>query len=49
MVMRISYNINGTGTNRGSGIIDARLNGSGNYQTRFVNGDYRAQGFLTEH
>ena len=42
----ISYNINGTGTNRGSGIIDQRLNGSGNYQTRFVNAnDYRAQEF----
>ena len=42
----ISYNINGSGTNRGSGIIDQRLNGSGNYQTRFVNAnDYRAQEF----
>ena len=42
----ISYNINGTGSNRGSGIIDQRLNGSGNYQTRFVNAnDYRAQEF----
>jgi len=42
----ISYNINGTGTNRGSGIVDQRLNGSGNYQTRFVNAnDYRAQEF----
>ena len=42
----ISYNINGSGTNRGSGIVDQRLNGSGNYQTRFVNADdYRAQEF----
>ena len=42
----ITYNINGTGTNRGSGIVDQRLNGSGNYQTRFVNAnDYRAQEF----
>ena len=30
---------------RGSGMVDTRLNGSGNYQTRFVNAnDYRAQG-----
>ncbi len=42
----ISYNINGTGNNRGSGMADTRLNGSGNYQTRFVNSDdYRAQEF----
>ena len=42
----ISYNINGSGTNRGSGMIDQRLNGSGNYQQRFVNAnDYRAQEF----
>ena len=31
---------------KGSGIADTRLNGSGNYQTRFVNADdYRAQEF----
>ena len=31
---------------KGSGIADTRLNGSGNYQTRFVNtNDYRAQEF----
>ena len=31
---------------KGSGIADTRLNGSGNYQTRFVNtDDYRAQEF----
>jgi len=42
----ISYNINGSGNNRGSGMVDQRLNGSGNYQTRFVNAnDYRAQEF----
>ena len=35
-----------TGTNRGTGMGDSRLNGSGNYQTRFVNtNDYRAQEF----
>ena len=35
-----------SGTNRGSGMSDTRLNGSGNYQTRFVNAnDYRAQEF----
>jgi hypothetical protein len=42
----ISYNINGSGNNRGSGMADTRLNGSGNYQTRYVNtDDYRAQEF----
>ena len=36
----------GSGNTRGSGIADTRLNGSGNYQTRFVNtDDYRAQEF----
>jgi YD repeat-containing protein len=41
----ISYSFS-TGTNRGSGMSDTRLNGSGNYQTRFVNAnDYRAQEF----
>ena len=41
----ISYSFS-TGTNRGSGMGDTRLNGSGNYQTRFVNAnDYRAQEF----
>ena len=44
---KIRYNINGTGTNVGSGMIDTRLTGgSGNYQTRYVNtNDYRAQEF----
>ena len=42
----ISYNISGSGNNRGSGMADTRLNGSGNYQTRYVNtDDYRAQEF----
>ena len=42
----ISYNINGSGNNRGTGMADTRLNGSGNYQTRYVNtNDYRAQEF----
>jgi len=44
----ISYNIgaSGSGNTRGSGIADTRLNGSGNYQQRFVNtDDYRAQEF----
>jgi len=42
----ISYSINGSGNNRGSGMVDTRLDGSGNYQTRFVNAnDYRAQEF----
>ena len=42
----ISYNINGSGTNRGSGMTDQRLNGSGNYQKDLYNADdYRAQEF----
>ena len=44
----ISYNVgtSGSGNTRGSGMTDTRLNGSGNYQTRFVNADdYRAQEF----
>ena len=44
----LSYNIgtSGSGNTRGSGIADTRLNGSGSYQTRFVNtNDYRAQEF----
>ena len=43
---RISYNINGSGNNRGTAMTDTILNGSGNYQTRQVNtDDYRAQEF----
>ena len=44
---KIRYNINGTGTNKGSGIVDTRLTGgSGNYQTyKAGNNDYRAQEF----
>ena len=43
---RISYNINGTGNNRGSGMTDTILNGAGNYQTYLVNvDDYRSQEF----
>jgi len=42
---RISYSFS-SGTNRGTGMVDTRLNGSGNYQTRFVGlDDYRAQEF----
>ena len=44
----LSYNVgtSGSGNTRGSGMADTRLNGSGNYQTRFVNtDDYRAQEF----
>jgi len=43
---RIRYSINGSGINRGSGMTNTILNGSGNYTTRFVNAnDYRAQEF----
>ncbi len=42
----IVYSVNGTGNNKGSGIVNTKLNGNGNYQTRFVNAnDYRAQEF----
>ena len=43
---KIRYNINQGGNNRGSGMANTILNGSGNYQTRYVNtNDYRAQEF----
>lgn len=42
----IAYSVNGTGNNRGSGIVNTKLDGSGNYQTLFVGeDDYRAQEF----
>ena len=44
----ISYSLgtSGSGNTRGSGIVDTKLNGTGNYQQRFVNAnDYRAQEF----
>ena len=44
--IRYSLGVSGSGNTRGSGMGDTRLNGSGNYQTRFVNADdYRAQEF----
>lgn len=43
---QVSYNINGAGSNQGTGMINTILNGGGNYQTRYVNtNDYRAQEF----
>ena len=43
---RIRYSINGAGNNRGSGMVNTVLNGSGNYQTLLVNAnDYRTQEF----
>ena len=43
---QITYNIDGSGTARGSAMVNTILNGSGNYQTRFVGADdYRAQEF----
>ena len=42
---RVTYSINGTGNNRGSGMVDTRLDGS-TYEQRFVNAnDYRTQEF----
>ena len=44
--IRYSLGVSGSGNTRGSGMGDTRLNGTGNYQTRFVNADdYRAQEF----
>jgi len=44
---KISYNIgsSGLGNTRGTGISNTILNGSGDYQTRQVGDDYRAQEF----
>jgi len=45
---KITYNLgsSGSGSIRGSGMANTILNGSGNYQTRYVNtDDYRAQEF----
>ena len=44
---KITYNLgaSGSGNTRGTGMSDTRLNGSGNYQTRQVSDDYRAQEF----
>ena len=42
----ITYSVNGTGNNRGSGMVNTKLDGSGNFQTLFVGADdYRAQEF----
>ena len=44
---KITYNLgaSGSGEIRGSGMSDTRLNGTGDYQTRQVSDDYRAQEF----
>ena len=42
---KLSYNINGSGNTRGSAIVDTRLDGAGNFQTRQVSDDYRSQEF----
>jgi hypothetical protein len=44
--LRYSLGTSSSNFTKGSGIIDTRLNGSGDYQTRFVDADdYRAQEF----
>ena len=44
--IRYSLATSGSGNTRGSGMGDTRLNGTGNYQTRYVDtDDYRAQEF----
>ena len=44
---KLDYNLgsSGSGNIRGSGMSATRLNGTGNYQTRQVSDDYRAQEF----
>ena len=44
---KLDYNlgVSGTGEVRGTGMSDTRLNGTGDYQTRQVSDDYRAQEF----
>jgi hypothetical protein len=44
---QVRYNIDGSGNNRGSAMVNTRLTGgSGNYQTLFAGAnDYRAQEF----
>ena len=43
---KLSYNINGSGNSRGTAMVDTKLDGSGNYQTRQVGlDDYRSQEF----
>ena len=44
--LRYSLGTSTSNFSKGSGIVDTKLNGSGDYQTRFVNtNDYRAQEF----
>ena len=42
---KLRYYIGGSGTTLGTGMANTKLNGSGNYQTRQVGDDYRAQEF----
>ena len=44
---KISYNVgtSGTGNTRGSAMVNTKLDGTGNYQTRQVSDDYRSQEF----
>jgi len=43
---KIRYRVNGAGNNRGSGMVNTVLNGSGNYQTNKAGADdYRSQKF----
>jgi hypothetical protein len=43
---KLSYNVNGTGATKGSGMVNTKLNGAGNYQQLYVNtNDYRSQEF----
>jgi len=42
---KLSYNMNGSGNTRGSGMVNTKLNGAGNYQTLQAGDDYRSQEF----
>ena len=43
--VKLSYTVNGSGNNKGSGMVNTKLNGAGNYQTLQVGDDYRSQEF----
>ena len=42
---KLAYNINGAGNNKGTGMVNSKLNGSGTHATRQVGDDYRSQEF----
>ena len=43
--VKLSYNMNGDGNNKGTGMVNTKLNGAGNHKTLQVGDDYRSQEF----